>query len=202
MCMWKGGTAEELFSTIDNCMSSIGISRDNCVPVGVDNGRVNMGNTNSIMTRVLAQNSSVYFNGCPYHTVHNKSASASSAFSCATGFDVADFMDDLYYWFDYSTKRENKLAEFAESGISKDSKACEHKSISRMLKQYPSLKSYARFKRLQDVFSDPMTGVYLLFMQSSLQIFFQLNLFLQRDEPDNEEISTSPGMQVCCSSHF
>ena len=53
MCvMSKGGTAEELFTTIANCMSAFGIPRDNCVTVGVDNTSVNMGKNNSIKTRV------------------------------------------------------------------------------------------------------------------------------------------------------
>lgn len=200
MCMSKGGTAEELFTNIDNCMSSFGISWDNCVAVGVDNASVNLGKKNSIMTRVLERNRSVYFNGCPCHIVHNTSASAGSAFSCATGFDVEDMMVDLYYWFDYSTKRKNKLAEYAEFCDQEYRKVLKHvstrwlsleQSITRTLRQYASLKSYflseqessARFKRLKDAFSDPMTEVNLLFFQSALQIFLQLNLFLQREEP-------------------
>lgn len=65
------------------------------------------------------------------------------------------------------------------------------KSVSRTLPDYASLKSYflseqestVRFKRLKDAFKDPMTEVYLLFFQAALQIFLQLNLFLQREEP-------------------
>ena len=151
MCTSKGGTAEELFSSIDNCMSSFGISSDNCVAIGADNASVNMGKKNSIKTRVLACNSSVYFNGCACHIVHNTSASAGSAFSCVTGFDVEDMMVDLYYWFNYSTKRKNKLAEYAEFCDQEYRKIVKHlstrwlsleKSITRMLRQYPSLKSY------------------------------------------------------------
>ena len=42
MCVSKGGTAEELLTTIDNCMSAFGIPWDNCVAVGVDNTSVNL----------------------------------------------------------------------------------------------------------------------------------------------------------------
>lgn len=73
-----------------------------------------MGKKNSLMTRVQQQNRSTYFNGCPCHIVHNTSAAAASVFSCTTGFEVEDMMVDLYYWFDYSTKRKNKLAEYAD----------------------------------------------------------------------------------------
>ena len=196
MCMSKGGTTEELFTSIDNCMSSYGVSWDNCVAVGVDNASVNMGRQNLIMTRVVQQrNSSVYFNSCPCHTVHNTSSAASSAFSSTSGFDVEDMKVDLYCWFVYSTKIENKLVEYATFCDQEYRKVVKHigtrwlsleQSITRALRKYASLKSYflseqesaARFKWLKDTFSYSMTEIYILFFQSALQIFLQLNLFL------------------------
>ena len=64
-------------------------------------------------------------------------------------------------------------------------------AIERSLRQYPALKSYflsqdepqARFTRLQALFSDPMTEVYLFFLQSVLPVFNDTNKFLQREEP-------------------
>ena len=152
------------------------------------------------MTRVQQRNRSTFFNGCPCHIVHNTSAAAASAFSCTTGFEVEDMMVDLYYWFDYSTKRKNKLAEYADFCNQEYRQIVKHvstrwlsleKSVTRTLTQYASLRSYflseqessARFKRLKDAFSDPLTEVYLLFFQASLQIFLQLNLFLRREYP-------------------
>lgn len=200
MCISKGGTAGELFSSIDNCMSSFRISWSNWVAVGVDNTSVNMGKKNSLMTRVQQQNRSTYFNGCPCHIVHNTSAAAASVFSCTTGFEVDDMMVDLYYWFDYSTKRKNKLVEYADFCDQAYRQIVKHvsmwwlsleKSVTRTLTPYASLRfyflseqeSWARFKRLKDAFSDPLAEVYLLFFQASLQIFLQLKLFLQREDP-------------------
>ncbi len=40
-----------------------------------------------------------------------------------------------------------------------------------------------RFRRLRSLFKDPMTEVYLLFYQSSLQAFINFNMFLQREDP-------------------
>ena len=54
---------------------------------------------NSHTTRVLVRNSSIYFNACPRHIVHNMSASAGLVFSCATAFHVQDIMVDLHYSF-------------------------------------------------------------------------------------------------------
>ena len=64
-------------------------------------------------------------------------------------------------------------------------------AVERVLKQFESLKSYfrsenevqPRFKRLHDLFEDPMTEVYLLFFQSVLPCFTHTNQFLQREEP-------------------
>ena len=122
-----------------------------------------MGKNNSIKTRVLERNSSVYFNGYLCHNVYNTASAASSAFSCATGFDFEDMMVDLYYWFDYSTKRKNKVAEYAEFCDQEYCQIIRHvstrwlsleKSVTRALKQHALLKSYflseqessARFK--------------------------------------------------------
>ena len=64
-------------------------------------------------------------------------------------------------------------------------------AVQRALKQFPSLTSYfksednsqPRFQRLQKVFHDPMTEVYLMFFQSILPCFTHCNQFLQREEP-------------------
>lgn len=64
-------------------------------------------------------------------------------------------------------------------------------AVNRSLKIYPSLKSYflsednaaPRFVRLKAHFEKPITEIYLLFYQSSLQLLIKLNLKLQRDEP-------------------
>ena len=51
----------------------------NCIGVGVDNTRVNIGRHNSIMTRVRGVNPSVYFMGCPCHIAHNVASAAADA---------------------------------------------------------------------------------------------------------------------------
>ena len=41
----------------------------------------------------------------------------------------------------------------------------------------------ARFKRLFEAFENPLTEVYMLFMQSVIHVFTRFNLLLQRQEP-------------------
>ena len=40
-----------------------------------------------------------------------------------------------------------------------------------------------RFDRLQKAYTDPMTEVFLMFYQASLQLFISMNKFLQREDP-------------------
>lgn len=81
-------------------------------------------------------------------------------------------------------------------------------AVDRTLRQYLGLKSYflsegtcicyyligsdhesitdgtgLRFDRLVKAYSDPMTEVYLLFYQATLQLFVNFNKFLQREDP-------------------
>lgn len=66
-------------------------------------------------------------------------------------------------------------------------------SVECILKQYPALRSYFLLQnenesdrcpsRLQALFNDPMTEVYLLFYQSVMPVFTRINLLLQRNSP-------------------
>ena len=81
--------------------------------VGVDNTSVNIGVRDSIKTRVLRQNPAVYFNGCPCHIIHNAAQKAGESFTGVSGFDVEEFVIDLFYWFDKSTKRKTDFSHTA-----------------------------------------------------------------------------------------
>lgn len=80
MCMSSISTAEGIFDKVDGILIKHGISWENCVGIGLDNTSVNMGCRNSIKTRVLQKNSSVYLMGCPCHILHNTAAKAGLAF--------------------------------------------------------------------------------------------------------------------------
>ena len=109
MCLTSASDAEALFSKIDETMQRHDLDWSKCVAFGVDNTSVNMGKHNSIKTRVQKKNPAVYFMGCPCHMVHNTAIKAAGSFESIIGFDVEDMMVDLFYWFDKSTKRKNKL---------------------------------------------------------------------------------------------
>ena len=81
MCMSSSGTAESIFSKMNEALSKRGISWQNCVGIGLDNTSVNMGAHNSIRTRVESSNASIYIMGCPCHIVHNIAIKADDAFA-------------------------------------------------------------------------------------------------------------------------
>ena len=72
-----------------------------------------MGKRDSITTRVLERNKSIYmymyFMSCPCHIIHNYASHSSKAFVKAIKCDVGDMAVDVFFWFDYSTKRKNLL---------------------------------------------------------------------------------------------
>ena len=65
---------------------------------------MNVGEKNSIMTRVLAKNKNIFINGCTSHVIHNTANKAAGQFSEKSGFGVEDFLVDLFHWFDKSSK--------------------------------------------------------------------------------------------------
>ena len=205
MCLTKGtesATAASIFKKMDDVLKENGISWSNCVGVFVDNTSVNLGKRNSIMTRVLQNNTAVYFTGCPCHIMHNTCMKAAETFTQNTRFDVEDMMIDIFYHFDKSTKRKAELAEYCEFCNVEFRQVLKHVStrwlslelvVTWTLQQYPALKSYflsqsdgnsnARVDRLKAVYSEPMSEVYLLFYQAALQPSIKINKFLQREDP-------------------
>ena len=87
------------------------------IGLSLDNASVNMGRHNGLY-RKLSQG--VYTLGCPCHIIQNTANNASKLFARATGFDVGDFLVDIYYFFDNSTKCQALLfALFVTRSIAK-----------------------------------------------------------------------------------
>ena len=92
---------------------------------------------------------------------------------------------DCFYWFDKSSKRKGKLLEYFEFCNQEYQAVLKHLSVrwlslqrcmERILKKYPSLKSYflsehfadQRFQRLSGLFGNPLLETALLFQTSSI----------------------------------
>ncbi len=202
ICLVSDSSADGIFTQVSKVFEKHSVPWRNVIGLSLDNTSVNMGRHNGLNRKFEAKNAGVYTFGCPCHIIHNTANHASKVFAGANGFDVGDFLVDVYYCFDNSTKRQALLKEYchfcdqeyrkilkfgATRWLSKE--IC----INRVLKHYPSLRSYfasqpelrsdPRLTRLQAYFANPCTEVYLMFLQSILPVFTDLNKVLQCEEP-------------------
>ena len=197
MCLVSDCSANGIFHKVSEAFDIDGIPWCNIIGLSLDNASVNMGKHNGLCRKFEAKNSSVYTYGCPCHILHNMANHASQAFAEVTGFNVGDFVVDVFYYFDNSTKRQASLKEFCNFCDQEYRKSLKfgathwlskEECINRVLKQYPSLKSYissqplsrsdTRLRRLQMYFSNSLTEIYLLFLQSILPLSTDLNEIL------------------------
>ena len=114
MCTTSGehcSTVESLFNAIDKAFTSE-ISWEQCVSIGLDNINVNLGVKNSIKSRVQQRNKSCFIAGCNCDLAHIAASNRGSSYSRVSGFDMADHIVDLYYYFKSSTRRKEILLEF------------------------------------------------------------------------------------------
>lgn len=205
MCLSKESTADGIFSCIESALNKHSIPWTNCLGFGVDNTSVNVGKHNSIKTRALGKNTHIYFMGCPCHMAHNAAKHASDAFCrCLPSFDVEDFLVDVFFWFDYSSKRKNAYAEFCDFVDLEYRRILKFMSVrwlglstclDRVFLQYPALRSYflsapdsdrsskGRLARLCKFFECEMNEIHCLFLQACLPTFINFNLLLQREDP-------------------
>ena len=102
MCATTGehcSKASTLFEAIDGTLTKDGLDWDNIVSVGLDNTNANIGNKNSIKSRILDKNASCFIAGCNCHLSNLTAGRRGSAYSVVSGFDCQDHQAHLYYSF-------------------------------------------------------------------------------------------------------
>ena len=113
MCLTSGedcSKSQTLFDSINNTMTKDNLDWDNVVAIGLDNTNVNIGNKNSLKTRILEENPA----GCNCHLAHIAAGKGGEGYASQTKFDCEDHLVDLYYFFKRSTCRKGILAEYFE----------------------------------------------------------------------------------------
>ena len=78
MCLMSGtdaGTAEKMFEAMEDALVSRKIPWEKCIGLSVDNTSVNTGKYNSIKSRAIQRNPSIYVMGSPCHIIHSTSKS-------------------------------------------------------------------------------------------------------------------------------
>ncbi|MGH0146032.1 UNVERIFIED_CONTAM: hypothetical protein FKN15_041695 [Acipenser sinensis] len=159
MCITTGtnaATAETIFEKMDSVLKKDNIPWQNRHSLLVDNANVNMGVCNSIKSRILSINPTVYVHGCPCHIVHNNASAAGTHYIELSDFDVEDMVVDIGYWFKASTKRKCRLDEFCVFCDTEYMAVIDHVStrwlslettVVRILRLYRALVSYFKSNR-------------------------------------------------------
>ena len=75
---------------------------------------MNVGRHNSIRTRLEAKYSPLYTLGCTCHFIHNAAHYGAKQLQAACRFEVEGVAVDIFYYFDYSTKRKGELRNCSE----------------------------------------------------------------------------------------
>ena len=194
------GKAYAIFDAIDSKFVEDSVPWSNAVSLSVDNTNAMIGARNSVASRCKDKNPNIFIAGCPCHLAHLVASEANDAFSEVLSMNIESIIIDVYYWFEKSSKRKGKLAEYFEFCNQDYQQILKHVSVrwlslercvDRVLKKLPSLKSYflsedsadERFKRLHKAFSNPLLEPILMFHSASISLFTNFNKLLQRDEP-------------------
>ena len=195
MCITTGrnaSKAEEIFNAVQEKFRADSIPWANAVSLSVDNTNSMIGKNNSFASWCRQRNPDIFVSGCPCHLVHIAASNGHDSFAKVIGANIEDLHIDLYYWFERSTKRKGVLLEYMELCGHEYAKILKHVStrwlslercVQRTLEKYSGLKSYQRFSRLRNAFTNPPTEVALLFHHASIPLFNNFNKLLQSEEP-------------------
>ena len=195
MCLSSSSNADGIFAAIDKAFANNGIPWDKCISLGVHNTSVNIGKHHSLITKAREKNDEIILMGCPCHMAYNTARHTTKVFEKSIIFNAEELLVDLYFHFDYSSKRKN-LLEFCAFCNQDFYKILKFHStrwlglstcIEKTLKMYPSLKSYfasqnpdgertvSRLNRLIDAFGNVIT--VFLFSVFSIHLHHNTNNF-------------------------
>ena len=82
--------ASTLFEAINRTLTKDGLDCYNIFSVGLDNTNANIGDKNSIKSRILEKNFSSFITGCYCHLSHLAAGRGGSAYSAVSSFDCQD----------------------------------------------------------------------------------------------------------------
>lgn len=89
-------SASGIFAQVSKVFEEDRIPWDNVIGLSLDNASVNMGKHNGLYRKFEAKNDSIYTFGCPCHMINKTADHALKSFAEATGFNVGDFLVDVF----------------------------------------------------------------------------------------------------------
>ena len=140
-------TGENIFKLVDGELTKANIPWQNCIGFSADNASVMMGRKKGVASFVLEKNKDCMIVGCPCHMVHNAAEKAAKTLPLA----VDDFLIDIYYYLDKSSKRYLSLQSWQSLCDTEVQKILKHvstrwlsltKCIDRLITQWEPLKGF------------------------------------------------------------
>ncbi|XP_063216685.1 uncharacterized protein LOC134527707 [Bacillus rossius redtenbacheri] len=190
-----------IFSVINKELSSLRIPWENCIAFASDNANTMTGETKGVISFVKEHHPAVLMQCCSCHLVHLAAQKASSHLLV----NVENFLVQLFYYLEKSSKRKNTLKVYQEICGMKSHKIFKYVStrwlslldcITRVVEQWealqmlfchgPLLKVDSLNKQhsiLRSLMQDPVTKLYCYFLQSVLPVFNSVNVYLQQEAP-------------------
>ena len=89
---------------MDLVMSKYQIPWSNCILLVVDNTSISVGKHKSFIVEIITQNDNVILMDCPWHIAHNTARKSTKAF--CDHFEIEELLVDIYFHFNYSSKRK------------------------------------------------------------------------------------------------
>ena len=104
--------ADSSFEAMNQCFIKDGIDWEYAVSIGLGNTNTNVGNNNSIKTRIHKKKNEWFIAGCNCHLCHLAAGAGGKAFAKEDSFEIDEHQVDLYYFFKSSSKRKGILVEY------------------------------------------------------------------------------------------
>ena len=144
---WTSSTGENISRLMDTVLTSKEISWQNCVSFACDNANVMMGQHKGVVAYLHQKNPETFVVGCPCHLIALAAGKAANALPVK----VDDFIIDIYFYLDKSSKRQQNLNSFMDEFNITMKKVTKHvvtrwlslgKCIPRILHQWDALEAF------------------------------------------------------------
>ncbi|XP_071507007.1 uncharacterized protein [Diadema antillarum] len=143
----QDSTGENIFKLLDHEFSDRKIPWGNCVSFCADNASVMVGKHKGVAAYIHKQNPECYIMGCPCHMMHNTAKKAAQALP----IELDDFLIDIYYYLDKSSKRVKGVKALQELCDAPTHKILKHvatrwlslgQCIDRLIEQWEPLRLF------------------------------------------------------------
>ncbi len=193
----KDATAQTLYSNVVNFFNDNGIPyKDNLIGFAADGANSMLGEHHSLSSLLQADIPHLFVVKCICHSYALCASNACSKLPRS----IEELARDIYSYFSCSPKRVGELEEFQKFVNVKPHKILHpsqtrwlslHMVVSRLLEQYNALKLYFTSAVLDDKLvaadtilqrlSNPITKLYLLFLDFVLPVFNKVNKLMQSE---------------------